>query len=292
MTTKTKEQKDAATAALAGNHGFSLISDKKLLDLYSAMVKCRMIEEHAWDLFGFEGLGGNRDAGPRREAAAVGAAIDLLPGDTVVASRRDLIANFLKDDPLSRLLSPKSVRAAESSLADLLHLAATAAATSRLKKNGKIAAVFLCGESTSSGTWQEALIKAGADRLPILFVRQTNLPDEAQSGMARDFGFPVIPVDGSDVVAVYRVATEAITHARKGNGATLIECVTTRSGDDAETDPILKMEAYLSRKGLFSEKLKRDVAAAFGRELLAAIERAAPARPSKRSKLAAKPKNS
>ena len=28
-----------------GNHGFSLISNEKLLQLYTAMVKCRMIEE-------------------------------------------------------------------------------------------------------------------------------------------------------------------------------------------------------------------------------------------------------
>ena len=135
-------------------------------------------------------------------------------------------------------------------------------------------------------------MQAGTNRLPILFVCQAGLSDGPESPKGRDFGFPGIPVDGSDVVAVYRVATEAITHARKGNGATLIECLTTCSGDDAETDPILKMEAYLSRKGLFSEKLKRDVAAGFGRELVAAIEKAAPARPSKRSKLAAKPQNS
>jgi TPP-dependent pyruvate/acetoin dehydrogenase alpha subunit len=108
--------------------------------------------------------------------------------------------------------------------------------------------------------------------LPILFVCQTSVSNSPESLTSRDYGFPCIPVDGSDVVAVYRVATEAITHARKGNGATLIECVPCPSADRSEIDPILKMEAYLTRKGLFSEGLKREVADSFSRELDCTIE--------------------
>jgi len=72
------------------------------------------------------------------------------------------------------------------------------------------------------------------------------------------------------VVAVYRVATESITHARMRHSATLIECHLW-DGDD----PILKMEKYLKRKGLFTPKLKRNIAAAFTRELDAALRAAA-----------------
>jgi TPP-dependent pyruvate/acetoin dehydrogenase alpha subunit len=39
-------------------------------------------------------------------------------------------------------------------------------------------------------------------------------------------------------------------------------------------DPIQKMETYLTRKGLFSEEMKLEVAAAFTKELDAAIEAA------------------
>ena len=42
--------------------------------------------------------------------------------------------------------------------------------------------------------------------------------------MARDYGFPGIIVDGSDVVAVWRVAQESIHRARNGAGPTLIDC--------------------------------------------------------------------
>jgi TPP-dependent pyruvate/acetoin dehydrogenase alpha subunit len=82
----------------------------------------------------------------------------------------------------------------------------------------------------------------------------------------REFHFPVIPVDGNDVVAVYRVASESITHARMRHSATLIECHLW-DGDD----PILKMEQYLQRKGLFTPRLKRNIASAFARELDAAL---------------------
>ncbi len=115
--------------------------------------------------------------------------------------------------------------------------------------------------------------------MPILFVCQPSLSNsEAQTGIeeigldAQACGLPAITVDGSDVVAVYRVATEAITHARKGNGATLIACTAFHSDHSPESDPILKMEAYLSRKSLFSAELKREVTGSFTMELDAAIQ--------------------
>jgi pyruvate dehydrogenase E1 component alpha subunit len=61
---------------------------------------------------------------------------------------------------------------------------------------------------------------------------------------------PSISVDGNDVVAVYRVATEAIAHARKGHGPTLIDCQLVNPGD-----PLQNMKKYLMRKGLVDEKV-------------------------------------
>jgi TPP-dependent pyruvate/acetoin dehydrogenase alpha subunit len=108
---------------------------------------------------------------------------------------------------------------------------------------------------------------AGVHDLPMIFVshpKPVNTKLQAQA-----YAFPTIAVDGNDVVAVYRVACEAIAHARKGNGPTLIECQTLPSNGD----PILNMEQYLRRKGLFREELKKDVTVKFGKALDAAIER-------------------
>ena len=270
MTTSTNEQSAAATA---GNNGFSLISSVKLLQLYATMVKCRKLAERAHALFPQGKLDINAAIG--QEAAAVGVAIDLLPEDTVAAAPRDLIVNFIHGEPLNLLFARLSSRAAQP---DQFKLALSAALANKTAKNGRIAVAFSSDDSAPSGLWREALSQAGTLQLPILFVCPTQLSPQPQHRKqqtggeeiaAQVCGIPCIPVDGHDVVAVYRVATEAIAHARKGNGATLIECSFDRS---TAHDPFLKMEAYLTRKGLFSVGWKRKVATGFTRELDAAVE--------------------
>jgi len=272
--TRTKEQSDVA---LAGKPGFSIISNEKLLQLYAAMVKCRALEERVQILFPRSKLTGKRGA-VSQEAVAVGVALDLLPEDTVAASPGNLIVNLIwneiQGEPLDKLFARLNARATRPSPAAQFKLATLAAQANKAAKNGKIALAF---SSNGSGFSPEALKAAGDRQLPIFFVRQTRLPakpprGKKQAGATEISGIPVIPVDGNDVVAVYRVATEAITHARKGNGPTLIDCIFEPS---EARDPLLRTESYLTRKGLFSEEGKRQVAAAFKRELDDAVEAAA-----------------
>lgn len=288
MTIGRKEKSAAATAALAGNNGFSLISNEKLIQLYGSLVKCRIFEQRVRLLFEQGEIGGEGIAVKGREAAVVGVATGLLPEDAVISSSSDFIVNALKGDSLAGVFGSLFAGAAPhepaAQFTDLLKTAMIGALAGKTAKNGRIAVVFCCEESGASAIWHEALVSAGANRLPILFVCHSGLAGGPAIGVAqstngtgfdaKEYGFPVIPVDGSDVVAVYRVATEAIVHARKGNGATLIHCVTLASEQLSETNPLLKMEAYLSRKGLFSEELKREAAEDFNRELDAAIEEA------------------
>lgn len=282
MTTRTQEQSPVAAAALDGNNGFSLISNQKLLQLYTSMVRCRMIEERLRTLIEPGKFDGRYAAATGREAALAGVAIDLDPEDSVAPSPNNFLANFIKGLRLDRVISSLRVRGASRETSDnQLEEATGAAQSNKIGKNGKIVAVFRDGDEASLESWNQALSLVDAGRLPMLFVSYStvqtgleslNVQSRVEKSDARPYGFPSITVDGSDVVAVYRVATEAITHARKGNGATLIECVTWRSDHHSSTDPILKMEAYLTRKGLFSEELKREAAAAFSSELDAAIE--------------------
>ena len=98
-------------------------------------------------------------------------------------------------------------------------------------------------------------------KLPILFVAPAPKPSRTTTRTARTkplpaCTFPTIVVDGNDVVAVYRVASEAIFHARKNHGATLIECVHTPG-----SDPLRTMETYLRNKSLYTPALKRNLTA-------------------------------
>jgi hypothetical protein len=82
-----------------------------------------------------------------------------------------------------------------------------------------------------------------------------------------------IPVDGNDVVAIYRVAHEAVQRARRGVGPTLIDCKPWSL--EPGTDPVGRLEQSLERRGLETRRLKDRTLAAFRKELQAAQQRQA-----------------
>ncbi len=85
------------------------------------------------------------------------------------------------------------------------------------------------------------------------------------SFLAREYGFPGIIVDGTDAVAVWRVAQESVHRARNGSGPTLVDC---RS--DASRDPLEHMERYLKTRHLWDDQWK----ARLERELMTEIKEA------------------
>lgn len=277
MTTRTMEQSSAAEKA--SNPGFSLISNEKLLQLYALMVKCRMIAERARILLMQSKSAGMDHAALGHEAAIVGVANDLLPADTIVPSEFDFTVSFIKGAPLENLFRSLFLGEALPNLAARLDFVTRVAMRNKTERKGGIAVAFLSNVPSSLGLWQKSLAKATAQHLPILFVRQSSLLVEPLSLKANSpaskidrkelsSSLPCIAVDGKDVVAVYRVATEAIAHARRGNGPTLIES-TIESG--MADDPILKMERYLARQSLFSQGMKLVLTARFTQELDAAV---------------------
>jgi TPP-dependent pyruvate/acetoin dehydrogenase alpha subunit len=323
MATKVKEPVEKAAASANGASGSTgLISNEKLRQLYSTMLKCRTLEERARVLFKQSKFTGNYYAAVGQEAAAVGTAIDLRVEDTIGPSHRDFITGFIKGAPLDKMLchlyargnspdkgrsspahfgyAPLNVITPASTIAAQLNIATGVALANKMKKNDNIAVAYSGDGSTSLGFWHEALNFAGVHDLPIVFVCQNNLWAESVnlqfqtkvpdiSTKAQAYGFPGITVDGNDVVAVYRVAQEAIARARRGQGPTLIECKTYRWYGHSEIDPakyrdpeeverwkakdpIANMEKYLTGKGLFTAEWKQEIVDGFNKELDAAIE--------------------
>ncbi len=325
MATKVKEL--AAAAPEPSTNGSSngsapLISDDKLKQLYSTMLECRMLEERARVLFKQSKFTGNYYAAVGQEATAVGAAVDLRPEDCVGPSHRDFILNYIKGAPLSAMFSqlyakatspdkgrsspahcgyaPLNVITPASTIAAQLNIATGVALANKMKKNDNVALALSGDGSTSLGFWHEALNFAGVHNLPIVYVVQNNLWAESVtvklqtkvediSIKAQAYGFPGITVDGNDVVAVYRVAQEAIARARQGGGPTLIECKTYRWYGHSEIDPakyrnpeeveywkakdpITMMEKYLAGKSLFTDSWKQELQESFNKRLDEAIE--------------------
>ena len=99
----------------------------------------------------------------------------------------------------------------------------------------------------NEGTFHEGINMASIWKLPVIFVNENNSFAEAtpqwySSGSktiaerAAAYGIPGVRVDGDDLFAVYEATGEAIERARKGEGPTLVECVTYRNYGHFEGD--------------------------------------------------------
>ena len=266
---KKSRAADNGAAPPATDGAYSLISNEKLHALYTGLLACRG-----------EGTSGNGSKGSMcgHEAALVGATIDLGAGDAVCSREHGVLTGFSDGVAIRTLLlqpgnghvsipngkasTNASRNGASPSAAGLAytHAAIGTALANKTRTNRKVAVLFSTAESAE--TLREALHIAVVHGLPMVFVHQPDGGEEA--GRKRDRSknkgsehetpwFPSITVDCHDVVALYRVAFEAISRARLGRGPTLIECrpfrVKNGNGTHAE-DPILHMEHYLRAKGL------------------------------------------
>lgn len=299
MATKLREVAAATPNSSLPN---PLISHEKLRQLYSAMLKCRLLSERARIPEKLAGLENEHSSSAGLEATAVGAAIDLRPGDAVATPHRDLILSYLKGVPLRTIFNqlhgrnrrPENVRSAPddrrytqwniipaaSNVTAQLERCIDVAFANQRKKNDTVVMAFCGGDSVPLNHWHDALRFAGRRSLPIVFVRPSHRrggSDAASIESAGDdtrseavgFGFPGITVDGNDAVAVYRVAHEAVERARSGGNPTLIEAQVF--SENGSSDPITAMERHLTGKGIFSEDWKKEIIAGFQRELGSAV---------------------
>ena len=301
MATKVREPIPVATPN--SSHPNPLISLQKLRELYSMMLQGRLLDERARILEKQAGFENNQYSSVGLEATAVGAAVDLRPADTLAPSHCDFVLSYLKGAPLTAMFSqlygrnarpengrsfPEDRRYAQlnivlvtSTIAAQLEVCIDIAFANQRGKNDNVVMAFSGEGSIPMNDWHDALRFAGRRNLPIVFVSQSQLSagsvsvdlesagDDTRS-QAGGYGFPGITVDGNDVVAVYRVAQEAIERARAGGGPTLIEAQTFPGY--VSGDPIAAMERYLTAKGLFSDDWKKQTIALFQRELDAAVD--------------------
>ncbi len=160
--------------------------------------------------------------------------------------------------------------------------------------------------ASSEGDFHEALNLAGVTRAPVVFVLQNNqwaisTSRAVQSAVeffsvrAAGYGFPGLTVDGNDLLAVYAAARDAVARARAGEGPTLIETITYRLSfhnttdnpreylpdgwlEEAEKkDPILRLERWLSSRGLWDEGARAAMEGEIAEQMDAALAAAAAA---------------
>jgi pyruvate dehydrogenase E1 component alpha subunit len=173
----------------------------------------------------------------------------------------------------------------------------------KYRKKEDVVMTFFGDGGTSEGDFHEGMNFAGVYQCPVVFVCQNNqwaisVPRKKQTRSetlaqkALAYGMPGIQVDGNDVLAVYAAAKEAVERARKGDGPSMIECVTYRiqmhtTADDPKRyrkeeeveewkkrDPIARFQKYLKNKGLLSDGKIEELDGKIQEEIKSAVERA------------------
>jgi pyruvate dehydrogenase E1 component alpha subunit len=286
------------------------LSPDDLRSLYRSMLLGRRLDERMVRLQR-QGRIGTFAPIKGQEASQLGSVFALRRQDWMVPSFRETAAMIWRGWPIEKLLcffagyleggSPAPGQhdlPVTIPVATQLPHAVGLAYAAQYRGDDVVVMAFFGDGATSEGDFHEALNFAGVWHVPVVFVcqnnqwaisvplkKQTHSRTIAQKALA--YGLPGIQVDGNDVLAVYVAAREAVERARRGEGPTLIECVTYRLGvhttaDDPSKyrseeevqawerkDPLTRFRAYLERRQLLEEGLERQV----DEEIAAAVRR-------------------
>jgi acetoin:2,6-dichlorophenolindophenol oxidoreductase subunit alpha len=273
--------------------------------MYQKMLEIRIFEDKVHEIFAHGKLPGFVHLYAGEEAVAVGVCAHLDDKDSITSTHRGhghCIAKGCDLDGMMAELFGKSTglckgKGGSMHIADLdkgmlgangivgggFPLACGSALTAKYKKTENVSVCFFGDGAGNEGTFHEGLNLASIWKLPVIFVAENNgfgeaTPFEYASSCkqivdrAIGYNMPAIRVDGKDVLAVYQAAEEAVQRARRGEGPTLIECVTYRNyghfEGDAQTykkekekkehlqdrDAIVNFRKYLLSQQLLSEK--------------------------------------
>jgi hypothetical protein len=230
-----------------------LLPNAKLKELYALMQRARSMSKAP-------------ATAPRFEAILAATLMHIEPGDFVSPPPGAPPAALLAAErTIARSRKKTSPSPTPTPLPAHQRLATAAGIAQGLKLSGanRLALFYTDAGAASARTeegWAEALTYATRAQLPLLFACAdiTGGPRVANSKaiswpsfskLAKSLKLPVLTVDGTDAVAVYRVMQESAHRARQGDGAAALWCVLPGNRTAAD-DPIRKMRRYLSVRGL------------------------------------------
>jgi dehydrogenase E1 component len=255
-----------ANAAVAPH---PLISNERLQYLYTNLLRARLLRQR----------NPLRGSAPlvAREAVLTGTVTHLEKHDTVMPVPGDQLAALVRGHSIRRVRHGGSLSGMLASVTapEVRFAIATGYATAQLGSR-QIVLAFSGPGVTSLDALRPSLAYAAQEKLGIVFIIETEAKADVSSARHTEpLGLYGIPVDGNDVIAIYRVAQEAIQRARRGVGPTIIDCKPWPAAlkKDGPTDPVHRLEEALARRGLATAKLKERTIAAFRRELAGAARK-------------------
>ena len=261
------------------------LSDERLVELYRAMVRTRVVDERLVTLQR-QGRIGFHIGSLGEEATIIGSAAAARPQDWLFPCYREFGALLLRGMPLQAYVdnmfgnandpvrgrqmpdhySGKAYRfgSVSSPIGTQITQAVGFAWAAKMRKDDLVALVYFGEGATSSNEFHNGANFAGVFKTPSVLLCRNNgwaisVPASRQSASptfadkAIAYGIRGVRCDGNDLLAVYATVQEAIARASRGEGTTLVEMLTYRlSGHSTSDDP----KAYRKEQEVDSWKTK------------------------------------
>jgi len=237
------------------------VPKSEIVRMYGLLLKLRRMEERVLR-FVYDGvIPGMFHSYLGEEAIAVGVVSQLRQTDIIAVTHRGRGHAMVKGVDPKRIFAEVlgrrdgickgkggeihvadpavGVLGASGIVGGMLSISLGAAFAAQYNGSDHVTVSFFGDGASNQGTFHECLNLASIWKMPIVFVCHNNgwaeyspqratTPVRHISERAAAYAMPGNTVDGDDVLAVYEAAGVAISRARKGEGPTLLECMTHR----------------------------------------------------------------
>lgn len=277
-----------------------LLSKDQASEALRRMWRIRKFEEEGTRLFKAGRIPGAFHASIGQEATVVGACLALRTDDAMTGTHRSHGHPIGKGADLKALMAELmgkatgickgrggSMHLADNSVGIIgesaivgggIPLATGCGLSAKVRGTDQVTLCFFGDGAVNQGTFHESLNMASLWKLPVIYLCENNgyaittsvARSHGQPHIAKRadaYGLPGVVVDGQDVDAVFAASSAAVTRARRGEGATLIEAKTYRF-DEHNVGLFIPGEPYRPAAELNEHRTNRDPLGLFWRALL------------------------
>ena len=247
-----------------------MLDTQKRKDMLRQMILVRAFEEKLEELYQRKAMFGSTHSYRGQEAIAVGVCSALESTDAIASYHRGTGHLIAKGADLYTLLCECMGRAdgyskgrgGKMHMGDMsfgflgntgtvggtVPTATGAALAAKVRGSSEVVISFFGDGAANQGVVHEAMNLAGVWKLPVIYVCENNqyamtvsleksVAIKHLSDRAAAYGFEGKTLDGNDVETVYDAAQAAAAKARRGGGATFLECITYRWDGHFGGDP-------------------------------------------------------
>lgn len=264
-------------------------------NLLRQMMRIRLMEEKAYELYTQEKIRGFLHLYDGEEAVAVGVIENLRKEDSIVATYREHGHALVRGVSMESIMAELFGKAEGCSggrggsmhlydkktnffggsaiVANGLPMAVGVAFAYKKQKKDSVACCFFGEGAVDEGEFHESMNLASLWELPVLFVCENNLYSmgmpfelaQAETNLvskARSYKMEASAVNGMDVMDVLRVAEDALDYVREEKKPYFLECQTYRYRAHSMFDP----ERYRTKEEV-AEWKKKDPITTFATQL-------------------------